>query len=175
MYTFIKHNGGWWLKISTFEEYFNAKIFENEKWEEAADQLGDYRRDKPFHFTNAIASLIYDFRCPRTGHGIIQETQSLIEEISSNQLKMLQKYGEIYINKNGGYCFGITFDEKIETEEMIYPDDDSYHVDIKKWPYGSHYYLYINGKQIKDDFGNMKWNTYERAKELAEEYIKRYN
>jgi len=31
MYTFIKHNGGWWLKVSTLEEYLNAKVFGNEK------------------------------------------------------------------------------------------------------------------------------------------------
>ena len=48
MYTFIKHNGGWWLKVSTLEEYLNAKVFENEKWNEAAEQLGDYKRNKHF-------------------------------------------------------------------------------------------------------------------------------
>ena len=43
---------------------------------------------------------------------------------------------------------------------------------IRKWPYGSHYYLYINGIQIYDEFGNMKWNTYERAKEIATNHLK---
>lgn len=38
---------------------------------------------------------------------------------------------------------------------------------------GSHYYLYINGKQIYDTFGNAKWNTYERAREIADSYIKK--
>lgn len=171
MYIFIKHNGGWWLKVSTLEEYFNAKIFENEKWTEAADQLGDYRRTK-YHFTNSIANLIYDFRCQRSGNGIIKETELLIEEISSKQLEMMQKYGAIYINQNGGYCFGFDESEKIEREKLIYPDCDYFEVDIKKWPYGSHYYLYINGKQIYDEFGNEKWNTYKRAREIADKYIK---
>jgi hypothetical protein len=175
MYTFIKHNGGWWLKITSVEEYLNAKLFENEMWNEAAEQLGDFRRNKHFHFTNAIASLIYDFRCPRTGSGIIKETATLIEEISSQQLEMLNKHGKIYINKNGGYCFRVDESEKIEREDLIYPDSDYYKVDIKKFPYGSHYYLYINGKQIYDEFGNIKWHTYKRAKEIADIYLKKKN
>ena len=173
MYTFVKHNGGWWLKVSSIEEYMEAKLFENEKWLEAADQLGDYRRNKHFHFTNPIASLIYDFRCPKSGHGIIKGTQELIEEISSKQIEMLQKYGAIFINKNGGYCFGFNDDEKVIRDELIYPDDDYFHVDIKKWPYGSHYYLYINGRQMKDEFGNVKWNTYERVRSIANDYIRK--
>ena len=103
MYTFIKHNGGWWLKVSTLEEYLNAKVFENKNWNEAAEQLGDYKRNKHYHFTNAIASLIYDFRCPRTGRGILAETAALIDEITTQQLEYMHKYGAIYINQAGGY------------------------------------------------------------------------
>ena len=175
MYTFVKHNGGWWLKLSSLEEYLQAKVFENKSWTDAAEQLGDYRRNKHYHFTNPIASLIYDFRCPRTGRGILTETAALIDEISKQQMDDIQKYGAIYINQAGGYCYGFDDSEKIEKEKLIYPDDDYTKVDIKKWPYGSHYYLYVNGKQIKDEFGNTKWNTYERAKEIADKYMKENN
>lgn len=173
MYTFIKYNGGWWLKVSTLEEYLTAKVFENKSWNEAAEQLGDYRRSKHYHFTNAIASLIYDFRCPRTGKGILAETAALIDEVTTQQLDYMHKYGAIYINQAGGYCFGFDETEKIEREDLIYPESDYYKVDIKKWPYGSHYYLYINGKQIYDTSGNAKWNTYERAREIADSYIEK--
>lgn len=171
MYTFIRQNGGWWLKISSVDEYINAKVFENPVWNEAANQLGDPKRGRTKHFTNPIAQLIFEFRSKRTGNGILRETAFLIDEVSSKQLEFIEKYGAIYINRMGGYCFGFDETERITKEELIFPDDDYTDISIKKWPYGSHYYLYINGRQIHDEFGNIKWNTYERAKEIAKSYL----
>jgi hypothetical protein len=156
MYKFIRQNGGWWLKISSIEEYLNIKVFENEIWNEAAKQLGNPKRGRIEHFTNPVAQLIFEFRSKRTGNGILRETASIMNEIYSRQIELIKKYGAIYLNRMGGYCYGFDEREKITKKELIFPDDDYMDVEIKRWPYGSHYYLYINGRQIYDGLGNMK-------------------
>lgn len=172
MFTFVKYNDGWWLKISSIEEYLQAKIFDGYSWQKAREQLfnPDYGTVK--HFTSSIAQLIFERR-KNNQTSLLEEYCKLIDEVTKEQLDCLEKYGAIYINKLGGYCFGIhDFDDICIKEELYFPSDDNKpKIKIKKWPGGSHYYAYINGREVKDEFGNIKWNTEKKANEVVLEYL----
>ena len=168
MYTFIKFNGGWWRKISSVDEYVKADLFNNEKWNNGIEQLVSIDQDSN-HYTNDVA-LYLSLKLHNNKSGILSGVPDIVSQITCNQLKALEKYGAIYVNRNGGYCFHIPEDEKIKKESPEFPDDEYKKVEIKKWPYGAHYYVYINGKQISEQFGNIKWNTIERAREVANQY-----
>lgn len=44
-------------------------------------------------------------------------------------------------------------------------------IDIKKWPDGVHWYVFVNGESIT--VGNTtKWNTAQAAEDAAKEYLK---
>ena len=124
------------------------------------------------HFTSSIALLIFERR-KNNQTSFLEEYFKLIDEVTKNQLDCLEKYGAIYINKLGGYCFGIhDFDDICIKEELYFPSDDNKpKIKIKKWPGGSHYYAYINGREVKDEFGNIKWNTEKKANEVVLEYL----
>lgn len=173
MYTFVKFNGAWWLKISSVEEYLKSNDFENEKWNKAITELFDPDVGTIKHYTSELAILICQ-RAANNRNSIVDEILNIQQEISECKIKAIIDYGSIYINKKGGYCFGIKdIDGKIEKEDLIYPDVTEHSISIKKFPYGSHYYAYIDGKEVKDEFGNIKWNTPERAGEVAKQYIEK--
>ena len=41
---------------------------------------------------------------------------------------------------------------------------------ITQWPLGKHWYANIDGQEVTDEDGNNKWNTYERAYEVANNF-----
>lgn len=41
-----------------------------------------------------------------------------------------------------------------------------------QWPGGIHWYAKIDNVDIVDKYGNQKWHTKEKAKKVAEEFIK---
>jgi hypothetical protein len=59
----------------------------------------------------------------------------------------------------------------ISLNEMIYPTYTEKDINITKWPGGKHYYARIGNMQVMDENGDTKWNTYERAFEVAKKYL----
>lgn len=45
-------------------------------------------------------------------------------------------------------------------------------IEIKKWPKGIHYYAKVDGDDVVDEAGNVKWLTKEDAAAAAEKYIR---
>lgn len=41
---------------------------------------------------------------------------------------------------------------------------------ISRWPDGTHFYATVNGEDVQDENGNVKWDTYELAQENAIKY-----
>lgn len=51
-------------------------------------------------------------------------------------------------------------------------DKEKNEINITRWPDGNHFYATINGKDIQDNKGNVKWNTYEEAYLVCLEKLK---
>lgn len=48
-------------------------------------------------------------------------------------------------------------------------------IKVDRWFNGKHYYAKIGNVVVVDEFGNVKWNTPERAKEVAINYLDKLN
>lgn len=90
--------------------------------------------------------------------------------VLTDQLKDIMDGKKLVINKSGGY-FPIKPDQKYEVVAIC--NDNYTEADIKtnKWWGGSHYYAKIGNVDVIDDFGNVKWNTEKRAREVALKFM----
>jgi S-adenosylmethionine hydrolase len=90
--------------------------------------------------------------------------------VLSDQLKDIMEGKKLVINKSGGY-FSIKPDQKYEVVAIgndKYTESD---IKIKKWWGGLHYYAKVGEVDVVDEFGNVKWNTEKRAREIALKYM----
>lgn len=78
-------------------------------------------------------------------------------------------------NEKMGY-FPIKPSDSYEVEEIL--DSNEYlesDIQINKWWGGKHYYAKIKKIDVVDENGEVKWNTEERAREVALSYLSKLN
>ena len=173
-YLFVFKNGCWWLKITEPAQLFDYYEKTDSKWSAEFYNLitskefgtGEKHADK-------LAYAIGQYGANR-GLNPIQATQDFRAKVLGNQLDALLEYGEIYINRNGGYHFKHNVEDVykhwVRRKEFVYPDFKKDDIRISQFPGGEHWYAYIGDMQIKDG-GVQKWDTYEEAYEKASKLI----
>lgn len=80
------------------------------------------------------------------------------------------------INQVGGYRFldkSVKILEQIEKNELIFPKDNRLGIKISRFPMGKHYYAKVGQYEVKDEDGNIKWNTAQEAERQAKKYKKK--
>lgn len=181
------HNQGWWLKIQSVDELIeyikitqpvrNEKIFDNYSH---GKEWNEYH---PSFKNNSHCTFISE--APVTDvvvrHGA-NNNMTFFEALSSfnrmvalQQLEAIQKHGAIYINRRGGYHSFYSKDEEhgfVRRKELIFPQFKKNEIRIKKYPYGNHFYAFIDDMQVRDG-DTLKWNTYEEAYNQALSIVER--
>lgn len=187
-YTFVLKNGGWWLKISSFEDLINyyKNTKNSTKWWNVVDnyiqgkEFNEYKRKTSLRLTNqhmphekeAFLTQAVVLHASNNHQNIMEAISEYCGSIASNQKRDLQECGVIYINRFGGY-HGDSSKEKlpfVHREKMIFPDFKENEIRIKQFPKGTHWYAYIDDVQVRDG-DTLKWNTYEEAYKIAKSYI----
>lgn len=125
---------------------------------------------KKYHLGQEEACMlqVLSNRCERKT--IVDDVKILGDEMLSPLVKYYLDGRIPIINKNGGFCFldeEIEVLEKIEKNEMIWPDDDRKGICILRWPNGKHYYAKVGKQDVYDNKGNMKWSTAQQAEKWA--------
>ena len=175
---------GWYLKISSIEEYMNyhEKIGSNDDYK-TFDNLKKAAEGKA-HYQGA-SYLLNEFILPRKAKEKNKNSFTFVELVneisefkSGSKIKSLLKYGTIYINCVGGYCFPTDDSEEleiIEKDEPVFPNYTKDNINVIKWPGGSHFYCKIGNIDVTDQYGNQKWNTRSAAYEEGLKFLKEYN
>ncbi len=173
-YLFVYKNGGWWLRINEPKQLFDYYEKTDSRW---SDGFYNLITSKEFgngeNHANSLAYAIGTYGANRKLNAI-EATQSFRVAVLSNQLDVLLKYHEIYINRNGGYHPNTSgrkdYSQFVRRKRLIFPEYKESDIRIKQFTGGEHWYAYIGDLQIKDG-DIIKWNTYEEAYRKAKELI----
>ena len=164
-------------------EFFNSEFFKAEV-PLAVDNLVKVSQGQS-HINSGLAQLIYFniARIQSTGKNpsLLEGTALTVDRLVNDKIQMIEKYGGIYINKNGGY---MPFYEDLEIideftvnkpEDIIFPHYTESDIRIKQWDGGTHYYAYVGMYSVYDYHNNNKWNSKEKAMEEAKYYLYKLN
>lgn len=78
----------------------------------------------------------------------------------------------IYINKNFGWNVADKeIEQFIHKNNFDFPIMKSEKIKIKQFPMGVHFYVFIDGVQLRQK-DNLKFDSYQEAFEFAQKYIK---
>jgi len=109
---------------------------------------------------------------------LITTTMMLDEQIFNSKIKMMVKYGCIYIRPSGSYMAPVKGVEELDTitkNELIYPEYTEANIRINQFQGGQHYYAKIGNLDVVDEDGNQKWNTFKEAKRQALLFLEKEN
>ena len=173
-WTFVKKtedDGGWWLKISTLEEY--ARYREKTDAKKYGDIFKDMMRVAAGeHETNpaTTAILLYNnkYRGKKSAFELIcvyskKAAESHIEYLLKGYYLLFNRLGGWHWDNDQTYMY-------IHKKDLVFPEFSEKDIRITKFPYGRHYYAYIGMTEVKDG-DEIKWNTYEEAYKRAKAYI----
>lgn len=121
------------------------------------------------HFNTEWAG-VCDMFSKMKGEHFIKSSTNLESQVMQGKLKQLLNGRTLYLREIGSYMidskdFIIT--NRMVSETLVYPGYTKDDIKIKKWQGGSHYYAKIGKMDVVDKDGNQKWNTHERAMEIA--------
>lgn len=85
------------------------------------------------------------------------------------KMKYVNKGYTIAINSCGGWML-VSENDVLETVSKKYSTSD---IKISKFDGGRHYYAMIGNIEVKDKYGDNKWNTHEYAYEVAKEFLRK--
>ena len=154
--------------ISDLKEYLeNSRGYIRD----AAQQIIKRGQKRLGHSTNNLTEICEQVN-QLNGTGQLITLIDIISRRNVEQIKHVSKGGKISINSVGGWM-PIADDAKIEIiKDFNYSEKD---IRIKKWDGGKHYYAFIDNIEVKDDDGDIKWNTYDFAYKMAIKKLKELN
>lgn len=69
-----------------------------------------------------------------------------------------------FMNRVGGMCPSLhNIQETTEAEQW----PDAKRIDVSRWPRGTHWYAKVDGRDVQDENGNIKWRTAKEAERQA--------
>lgn len=110
--------------------------------------------------------------------GLIDDLKLIEETFTMPVIKVFRERGEILAWRNlfsfaptGGY----TYLKEVDSDVLVFPDECYTEDDIKItcWPGGRHWYAKLGNKDVVIN-NEVKWNSYDRAEEAANEYLESY-
>lgn len=168
---FAWNNGHWWLMLKSEEDVraYMEEVFSIQR-EKALSDEEDVK--KGYHSSNALAE---NCRVLGWGRGLPfpLALDFLTAELEENLLKGVREGKIAYLNRVGGFNFSVKPERIYKKEGFEFPSFSREDIRIKQWPGGKHFYAYIGNMEIRDENGNIKWNTREEAERQAEKYVKR--
>lgn len=173
-YTFIcTKDNEWYLKISNIEQlldYWNT-IF-NPKLKNAIETILDTKEwGKGVGHCDNLQMLI-GFKA-KSNHMTYEEAfEEITHDTRIAQYQALSNNKNIYINSKMGWnTEQKEVDQFVHKKDMNFPVMKSEKIKIKQFPMGTHYYVYIDGVQLRKG-DKLKFNSYDEAYNYAKSYVK---
>jgi hypothetical protein len=157
------------LIIEHTEKYFKTEIEKGVKdWFASKGASID-------HLKTNWASAVYKMMSFK-GSNFIVESTIMENEVFRGKINTLLKGFVLLLRENGTYTVTSDGDEieilhQTFNEKMLYPNYTLDDIKINRFAGGKHYYPKIGEMEVEVD-GVNKWNTPERAREMAEQYFK---
>lgn len=172
-YTFIcTPSKNWYIKISSIEhliDYWN-NIF-NPRLKQALDTIENTKEyGKTMQHCDKFQMLI---GITAKGENLTYEEayEKIVYEHRIGQYQALCNGNTIYINKNFGWDVADKeIEQFIHKNNFDFPIMKSERIKIEQFPMGVHFYVFIDGVQLKQK-DNLKFNSYQEAFEFAQRYI----
>lgn len=173
-YTFICNaDNEWYLKISTVEQLLDYwdNIF-NKKIKEAFEGIMDTKEfgRGMMHCNEIQAAIGFMSRGEKISY---QEAyEKILFDTRIAQYKAIDSGNCVYVNRKLGWN-----SEENKTEQFVHKTNFEFPImskdrlKIEKFPLGRHFYVFIDGVQIRQN-ENLKFNTYEEALSFAKKYLK---
>lgn len=178
---------GWLCLIDTHEKLL--AVLEHKTYEIAADwmDIKDSPEDKEGHTRTrqegAYKQLLI-MHMEKLGKSKMSmvECISFIENMATKTIiQIFNTDGEVYWNAAGG-CRdthlrddhrGVDEEifEKCQNKDLVFPCMSTNEVKIKRWPYGQHFYISLNGITVAID-GVQKYNTIGAAEDAKKKFLK---
>lgn len=185
-FVFDIESKGWWLKIDSMEKLADyhektgggrfdealSMYFNNGHPYEILKKLSDEERIEKMQDKDFKILLGAIMQARKNELSILDGFRSLNIEIGLGQIRTMEKYGAIYINRVGGYTFGLNYNQFCRRKELVYPDFKESDIRIKQFQGGEHYYAYVGDMQVRDG-ENFKWNSHKEAYDKALEVIEK--
>lgn len=181
-YIFIydEESRGWWLKIDSAEKL--ADYHEKTGTDRYGEALSMYLHEgHPYEILKKLSPAeriekMQDINFKRLMCAIMQAEKgncTIIDgfrrlnlEIGIGQMRALEKYGVIYINRAGGYTFDLDYRQFCRRKEPVFPDFKESDIRIRRFDGGKHFYAYIGDMQVRN--GNtLKWDSFHEAYQRA--------
>ena len=128
---------------------------------------------------NSTMSMLINFQAEATepGKSLIELTTIASNKIFNAKYDAIVNSGKIYVNKNGGFfphSEDVTVLDEIilEDERLIFPQYSEKDIRIKKWDGGKHYYAFVGDFEV-EMHGLKKWNTEQKAMDMAKAFLYR--
>lgn len=173
-YTFIcTPEKEWYLKITKIEdlvEYW-TNIF-NPRLQRALDTIKNTKEyGRTMNHCDVLQMLIGE--TARSKHLSFHEAyDDIVYRHRIAQYQALCNDKAIYINKNFGWnALPHEAEQFIHKDSFEFPVMKPDKIQIKQFPMGSHFYVFIDGVQIRQK-DNLKFNSYHEAFEFAKTYTK---
>jgi len=171
-YTFIcTPDHEWYCKITTLEQLlcYWDNVF-NPRMKQALDSIKETKEfGRGMSHCDPFQALIGMSRKKGTTY---EETHDdIVYDVRKAQYQALNEHGAIYINKKMGWNW-----EPKETEQFVYKKEFEFpvmkedRIKIEQFPFGTHWYVFIDGVQLRKD-DNLKFDTYEEADAFAQSYL----
>ena len=200
MYHFVKivskdknsnWKGAWFFKPNSVEqvvEHFN-KIFGKEIHAGIRDKMYGYKHpDTAWRYAVDVTCHVKGYGWECQGLTWLEEATKLENQVLQGRIDGFLKGLNSYF-ANGVQEFIPSWDryeitEEIDKEKLEYPIEAQYHfedVRYMKWDMpgleikGTHWYAKIGNEDVRDEKGNMKWNTKEEAEEAARWFCQQLN
>jgi len=168
----------WMLVIETKEELMTySEVSLPSKVRLVWDNLIDVQKGRA-HINTPLAQ--YISISADGSKSLFENTVMLLDKVLNGKLEMIEKYGKIFQNKNGGYMSSHKDLEVIDEFErkdngLIFPQYTEKDIKVKQWEGGTHWYAYVGDIWCKDYEGIKKFDTKERALEVAESNLYHLN
>ena len=163
----------WYLKLSSVEElldYWN-NVF-NPKMEEALRTLPDTKEfGKGMRHCDTL-QLFIGQTARRELVSYEEAYQIIASDMKIGQYQAILNGDTVFVNRKMGWNSSPKEAEQfVHKQTFDFPVMKKDRLKIKQFPLGTHYYVFIDGVQLRRN-ENLKFDTYEEALHFAEEYLK---
>lgn len=162
-----KYNRGWLLEVKSPAELI--------QWYKRDDDIMNILHDlkSPYHNTHKMADFLeiktalINEKTGQDKFSIVDLCEIYADARMSSKLKVLKKYGTIYINSVGGFSTLGSGEivERAKNKNLQYPEIG---VEFTQFPNGTHFYIKQGNMSLIID-GVEKWDTKEEAENAFRE------
>lgn len=173
-YTFIcTKDNAWYLKIVSVEQLLDYwdDVF-NPEMKHALDTILDTKEfGTGYNHCTEIQAMI-GFMARGNNMTYKEAHDKIVYDTRIMQYQAIYDGHDVYINKKMGWnSEPKEADQFVHKSNFEFPVMKSERLDIKQFPLGKHYYVFIDGVQLRHN-GKVKFDTYEDAFFFASKYLK---